>query len=135
MRGRSERIQIASLQSRIPTEFRTRILRNNENKGRLFELILSKIYQRTKRRMFESVTKWHNCIFNMFLVDICRNFKHNELEMSHEEVDTKIILRAMHLRQTHNVNVTIFSPSGDTYIIVLLVAFLQDHKDHILITF
>ena len=65
----------------------------------------------------------------MFLVDICRNFKHNELEMSHEEVDTKIILRAMHLRQTHNVNVTIFSPSGDTDIIVLLLAFLQDHKN------
>ena len=57
MRGQSERIQIASLQSRIPTEFRTRILRNNENKARLFELILNKIYQRTKRRMFESVKK------------------------------------------------------------------------------
>ena len=34
MRRQSERIQIASLQSRIPTEFRTRILRNNENKAR-----------------------------------------------------------------------------------------------------
>ena len=32
MRGQSERIQIASIQSRIPPEFRTRILRNNENK-------------------------------------------------------------------------------------------------------
>ena len=42
-RGQSERIQIASLQSRIPTEFRTRILRNNENKARLIELILKYI--------------------------------------------------------------------------------------------
>ena len=43
MRGQSERIQIASLQSRIPTEFRTRILRNNDNKARLIELILKYI--------------------------------------------------------------------------------------------
>ena len=56
-----------------------------------------------------------------------------ELETSHEEANTKIILHAMHWRQTHNVNVTIFSPSGDTDIIVLLLAFLQDHEEHILI--
>ena len=41
-----------------------------------------------------------------------------ELETSQEEADTKIILHA---------------PSGDTDIIVLLLVFLQDHKEHILI--
>ena len=44
MRGQSKRTQIASLQSRIPEEFGTRILRNNENKGRLIELMLKYIY-------------------------------------------------------------------------------------------
>ena len=39
----------------------------------------------------------------------------------------------MHLREAHNVNVTFFPPSGDTDIIVLLLGFLQDHKEHILI--
>ena len=55
-----------------------------------------------------------------------------ELETSHKEADTKIILHEMHLREAHNVNVTFFSLSGVTDIIVLLVAFLQDHKEHIL---
>ena len=32
-----------------------------------------------------------------------------ELETSHEEADTKIILHAMHLREAHSVNVTIFA--------------------------
>ena len=44
MGGQSKRTQIASLQSRIPEEFGTRILRNNENKARLIELMLKYIY-------------------------------------------------------------------------------------------
>ena len=70
-----------------------------------------------------------------FLLTFARISNITELETSHEEADTKIILHAMNLRQTqtHNVNVTIFSPSGDTDIIVLLLAFLKDHKEHILI--
>ena len=43
MHGQSERIQIASLHSRFPTKFRTRILRKNENKARLIQLILKYI--------------------------------------------------------------------------------------------
>ena len=62
MRGQSERIKIASLQSRIPTEFRTRILRNNENKARLIELILKYIKKQKDERL--NLLKWHNCIFN-----------------------------------------------------------------------
>ena len=55
------------------------------------------------------------------------------LETSHEEAYTEITHHAMHLREAHNVKVTISSPFGDTDIIVLLLAFLQDHKEHILI--
>ena len=43
MCGQSERTQIVSLLSRIPTEFMTWILRNNENKVRQIELILKYI--------------------------------------------------------------------------------------------
>ena len=43
MCGQSERTQIVSLLSRIPTEFRTWILRNNENKVGQIELILKYI--------------------------------------------------------------------------------------------
>ena len=39
----SDRPKIASLPFRIPTEFRTRISRNNESKTRLIELLLTYI--------------------------------------------------------------------------------------------
>ena len=66
----------------------------------------------------------------MFFFDICQISK---LETSDEEEDTNITLHAMHLRESHNVNATILSSSDDTDIIVLLLAFLKEHKDHILI--
>ena len=66
----------------------------------------------------------------MFFFDICQISK---LETSDEEEDTNITLHAMLLRESHNVNVTILSSSDDTDIIVLLLAFLKEHKDHILI--
>ena len=131
MRGQSERIQIASLQSRIPTEFRTRILRNNDNKARLIELILK--YIKEQKGECLNLLKTDTIVFSTedkcFLLTFAGISNITELQTSHEEMDTKIILHAMHLRQTHNVNVTIFSPSGDTDIIVLLLAFLQDHKN------
>ena len=43
MSGLSDRAKIASLTFRIPTEFRTRISRNNESKIRLIELLLTYI--------------------------------------------------------------------------------------------
>ena len=39
LRGESDPIQIASLQSRVPGDFRQKVLRNAENKARLVELI------------------------------------------------------------------------------------------------
>ena len=84
----------------------------------------TKTYKRTKRWMFESVKQWH---YECFLSAFAGISNITELETSHEEADTKIILHEMHLREAHNVNVTFFSLSGDTDIVVLLVAFLQDH--------
>ena len=43
MSGLSDRPKIASIPFRIPTEFRTRISRNNESKTRLIELLLTYI--------------------------------------------------------------------------------------------
>ena len=133
MGGQSEKIQIASLQTRIPTEFRTRILVNNENKGRLIELIPK--YIKKQKDECLNLLKSDTIVFSTddkyFLLTFAGISNITELEMSHEEVDTKIILHAMHLRQTQNVNVTIFPPSGDIDIIVLLLAFLQDHKENI----
>ena len=62
MRGQSERIQIASAQSRIPPEFKTRILKNNANKARLIELILKYIKEQKDECL--NLLKSYNCIFN-----------------------------------------------------------------------
>ena len=136
MHGQSERIQIASPQSRIPAEFRTRILSNNENKARLIELMLKYIKEQEDECL--NLLNRDTIVFSTedkcFLLTFTGISKITELETSHEEADTKIILHAMHLREVHNVNFTIFSPSVHTDIIGLLLAFLQDHKEHILIT-
>ena len=85
--------------------------------------------------MFESVKKWHSFNLNRrcFLLTFAGISNITELETSHKKLDTKIILHAIYIREAHDVNVTIFVPSGDTDIIVLLLAFLQDHKERILI--
>ena len=79
MRGQSKRIQILSLQSRFPIEFRTRILRNNENKARLIELILK--YSKEQKNECLNLLKSDTIVFSTedkcFFVDICQNFKHN----------------------------------------------------------
>ena len=135
MRGQFKRIQIASLQFRIPTEFWTRILRNNDNKARLIELILKYI----KDQKDECLNPLNNDTFvfstedKCFLLTFAGISNITELKTSPEEADTKIILHAMHLRETHNVNVTVFSPFSNTDNIVSLLPFLQDHKEHILI--
>ena len=80
MRGQSKRIQIASLQSRILEKFRTRILRNNENKARLIELMLKYIYKKTQKDEILNLLNSDTIVFSteeMFLVDIYRNFKDN----------------------------------------------------------
>ena len=80
MRGQSKRIQIASLQSRILEEFRTRILRNNENKARLIELMLKYIYKKTQKDEILNLLNSDTIVFSteeMFFVGIYRNFKDN----------------------------------------------------------
>ena len=66
-------------------------------------------------------------------VNICRNFKHNWIKndswgSGHQNNTT-------YFKESHNVNGTIFSPSSvrTTDIIILLLAFSQHYKEHILI--
>ena len=76
MCGQSKRIQIALLQFRIPAEFRTRILRSNDSKARLIELILK--YVKDQKDECFNLLNSDTFVFSteeMFFVDICRNFK------------------------------------------------------------
>ena len=55
-----------------------------------------------------------------------------ELASTQEEADTKLILHAnYHLMSSSSSDVTIFSPSGDTDIIVLAVSLLKEYKSRV----
>ena len=95
-------------------------MRNNGNKARLIELILEYIKEQKDKclNLLNSDTVVFSTEDKCFLLTFAGISNITELETSHEEADTKIILHAMHLTEAHNVNVMIFSPSGDTEFIV-----------------
>ena len=56
-----------------------------------------------------------------------------ELKPTQEEADTKIVLHANHYMVSTLFHVTIYSPSGDTDIIVLAVSLLKEFKERVTI--
>ena len=87
------------------TEFRTKILRNNENKARLTELILKHIKEQNDEclNLLNSDTTVFSIEDKYFLLIFAGISNITELETSNEEADTKIIPHTMHLREAHNV--------------------------------
>ena len=132
-RGESESIHIASLQSRIPSDFKFRILRNADNKKRLIDLMFEFIESQAEYCLgVLDTTKIvlssdNNCI------SVSATEKRNliELKSSQEEADTKLILHSYYLLKQSTMNVSIYSPSGDTDIIVLALAHLQEYKQRV----
>ena len=110
MSGQSERTQIASLQSSIPTEFWTRISRNNEYKSRLIELLQTYIKEQKDECL--NLLNSDRIVFSTedtcFLLTFAGNSNITESETSHEEADIKVLLHAMHLREAHNVMLLFF---------------------------
>jgi len=134
-RGESEQIQIASLSSKVPSDFRTRILHNCYNKARVIELIFGYIKQE-KNQCFQ-VLKCEAIILSNEdeCVKLTSRDKEDQLELqtTQEEADTKLILHAHHYLQSTNQCVTIYSPSGDTDVIVLAIALLKPFNERVYI--
>ena len=133
LRGETDKLHIASLQSKTPNSF-SRILRNGENKTRLIELIVQYIeqnrmkvlnYTRTAKLV---ISTWNRCIS----ITASGITEEPELISSLEEADTKIILHCKHIASyIPSVPIILRSHSGDTDIIVLAVALLQEYKERI----
>jgi len=69
--------------------------------------------------------------------ELCFEVKYNELKeiselsSTQEEVDIKIFLHANHYLESSSSNLTIYSPSGYTDIIVLAVTLLNNFKERL----
>ena len=134
-RGTSERIEIRSLDSKTPDQFRDRVLKNPDNKSRIVELIFEYI---TEDRA--SVMKIHDVDeINLSAEGQCRQVTiegvtpNENLHSNQPEADTRVILHAVDALQRTDSDITIISPSGDTDIIVLVIAHLWEYKERVAI--
>ena len=130
LRGESEKIHIASLESKTPSDF-SRILKNGENKTRLIELIIQ--YIKTCRVKILNhvrctklvISSYNNCIS----ITASGITEEEGLQSSQEEADTKLISHCHAISSTLPSSTIILRlHSGDTDVIVLAVALLQEYK-------
>mgnify|MGYP003327236149 CR=1 FL=1 len=120
-------------------DYNQRILRNRENKSRLIELIFEYI----KSQGSECLTILNSSEMVLSSEDECTMIKSTEtgvdtfpfaqFQSTRDEADTKVILHAHKILEATDATVTIRSPSGDTYIIVLIAALLQGYKQRVVI--
>ena len=111
-RGTSERIEIRSLDSKTPDQFRDRVLKNPDNKSRIVELIFEYI---TEDRA--SVMKIHDVDeINLSAEGQCRQVTiegvtpNENLQSNQPEADTRVILHAVDALQRTDSDITIISP-------------------------
>ena len=95
-RGESDPIQIASLQSKTPGDFRQRVLNNSQNKARLIELMFD--YIKTHKNECLHILKCETIVVageeSCYAVTEEEITEISEVESTQEEDDAKIILHA-----------------------------------------
>ena len=132
-RGLSERYEIKSLKTTCPDRFRERMFRNPHNKSRLIELLAEFVCNNK-----ETVLGDLNCseIYISTEGKCIRLTTNQEIEClqlssNQPEADTRVILHARHAVDTTSAPVFLFSPSGDTDIVVLAISLLADVSDRV----
>ena len=133
-RGTAETLHIASLQSKTPSDFRERILRNSQNKTRLIELV----YQYIKSNKGDCFSVLNTDEIVLSSENYCLQLTGDnvadidELKSNQEEADTRLILHANYIMTSiEGVTVTIHSPSGDTDVIVLALVLLHEFRENV----
>ena len=137
----AEKILMPSLHSRVHPDFKTKILKNRENKARLIQLIFE--YIKTNALTCMEVLVSSTIILSS--EDECVRLSRDddgrititadpELFSNHDEGDTKVILHAYSiLKADADTAVTIRSPSGDTDIVILMIGLLYQYKDRVIL--
>ena len=134
-RGCSEQIEMKSLHVKTAQNFHVRILKNPDNKARLVQLLFQ--YIRTNKQ--QVLTRLGCSEINLSAETSCISItqsseaRNESLISNQPEVDTRIMLYAAHALKDQDQRIAIWSPSGDTDIIVLAIALLDLQKERVTI--
>ena len=134
-RGQSEKIYIASLLSKVPSDFHNSILRKSENKKQVFELI----FEYTEREAYfflEPLGRSEITLLSEKKCILMNTTARNELLhlwSSQEEPDTKLIVHSHEILKESSSKVSIHFSSGDTDVLLVIPAHLYEYEQRIYI--
>ena len=134
-RGKSPKVLVKSLQSKIPRDFQSFLL-NGDIKTWMIELISEYIHTHKAKVFYVLRTnKIMVSLENKCISISCLSTSVEEpLASNQEEADTKVILHSHQiLKSNETFAITLRSPSGDTDIAVLTAALLSEFRNRVLI--
>ena len=131
-RGTSSKVLIGSVKSKVPRDI-NKFMLNSDNKTSLIKLIFEYVINEKEAvisfLMTESIVlSGDNESYTVSCDSVIQN---DDLKSNQEEADTKIILQAIHAIKNSSHKVVPRSPSGDTDIIILALALINEqHMVH-----
>ena len=133
-RGTSAHLMIPFTQSKLPREFKNS-LKNGENKTRLIELIFQIISQESSPALQMLKCSKIYCSKESHTVAIDSNGVRDidDLKSNQEEAGTKVILYCLDALKEPDATVVLHSHSGDTNIMVLIVALIRSDCERLYI--
>ena len=133
-RRTSARLMIHSPQCKLSREFKN-FLNNGENKTRLIELIFQVISQESSRALQMLRCDKIYCSKESHTVAIDSNGVRDidDLKSNQEEAGTKVILYCLDALKEPDATVVLHSHSGDTNIMVLIVALIRSDCERLYI--
>ena len=125
-RGSSAKILIGSIKIKFPRDM-NKFMVNDENKTSLIKLIFNFIIDQKEQvlRMLKTEMLILSGDDESFTVTVDMIRENQDLRSNQEEADTKVILHTMNILE-EGFTVVLRSPSGDTDIMVLALALIND---------
>ena len=126
-RGTSSKVLIGSVKSKVPREI-NKFMLNNDNKASLIKLMFE--YVINEKENVISLLMTESIVLSgddeSYTVSCDSVIQNDDLKSNQEEADTKVILHAIHAIKNSSHKVVLRSPSGDTDIIILALALINE---------
>ena len=128
--GTSSKVLIGSVKSKVPRDINNFTL-NNNNKTSLIKLIFEYVINEKEAVISLLLTESIVSIVlsgddESYTVSCDSVIQNDDLKSNQEEANTKVILHAIHAIKNSSHKVVIRSPSGDTDIIILALALINE---------
>ena len=125
--GTSSKVLIGSVKSKVLRNI-NKFMLNNDNKISLIKLIFE--YVINEKEAVNSLLMTESIVLSgddeSYTVSYDSVIQNDDLKSNQEEADTKVILHAIHTIKNSSHKVVIRSPSGDTDIIILALALINE---------